>query len=326
MTSSVSFEHITVLKDELLNSLGLLPGDYAVDCTAGGGGHTAGLLERVGPSGKVIAFDRDPWAQDVLKKRFPKELADGRLELIAEPFSRIQSALESRGLLGKVQGLCADIGVSSPQIDAAERGFSFAKDGPLDMRMDQSQGVTAKDIVNEWSINDLTKLFRDYGEDPQARRIALAIEKERAKAPIERTLDLADLVASSVHYKERSRKHPATRVFQALRIEVNGELRELEALLLAIGPSLRPRGRCAIISFHSLEDRLVKNAFRNLAEGHLKHLDRRLPITDAEIRKLKTFEIIKPFPIIPGDIEEKENPRSRSAKLRVIERLGVNET
>lgn len=322
MTTSVSFEHITVLRDELIDSLCLTPGDYAVDCTAGGGGHTAGLLERVGPSGKVFAFDRDPIAQDVLKKRFARELEEGRIELIAEPFSRIQAALDERGLLGKIAGLCADIGVSSPQLDIAERGFSFAKDGPLDMRMDQSQGVTAADIVNGWSVLELTKLFRDYGEDPQARRIAQAIEKERAKEPILRTLDLADLVASSVHYKERSRKHPATRVFQALRIEVNGELRELDALLSAVAPALRNKGRCGIISFHSLEDRLVKNVFRELAEGHMKHIDKRVPFTAAEIDKLKTFTIIKPFPVVPGDIEQSQNPRSRSAKLRVIEKRG----
>ena len=320
MTSSVSFEHITVLREELLDSLCLSPGDYAVDCTAGGGGHTAGLLERVGPNGKVIAFDRDPWAQSVLQKRFVNELKDGRLEIIAEPFSRIKEALEGRGLLGSIHGLCADIGVSSPQLDAAERGFSFAKDGPLDMRMDQTQGVTAADIVNGWSVIELTKLFRDYGEDPQARRIAQAIEKERAKEPLLRTLDLADLVAASVHYKERSRKHPATRVFQALRIEVNGELRELVALLDSIAPAMKPSGRCAIISFHSLEDRLVKNAFRQLAEGHLQHIDKQLPITAVEIDRLKAFTIIKPFPLIPGDIEQTQNPRSRSAKLRVIEK------
>ncbi len=319
----IPFEHITVLREELLNSLGLTEGDYAVDCTAGGGGHTQGLLDRVGRTGKVLAFDRDPWAQDVLRKRFASEIASGRVELIQEPFSRIRAELEARGLLGRIQGLCADIGVSSPQIDAAERGFSFAKDGPLDMRMDQTQGLTAATIVNEWSEQELTKLFRDYGEDPQARRIAQAILKERARRPFARTLDLADLVAQAVHYKERSRKHPATRVFQALRIEVNGELRELETLLGDAGDAIRPHGRCAIISFHSLEDRLIKNAFKDLAEGHTKHLDRRLPLTAAAIDRLKRFTIIKPFPIVPGELELEQNPRSRSAKLRVIEKLEV---
>jgi 16S rRNA (cytosine1402-N4)-methyltransferase len=322
MTSSIPFEHITVLREELLDSLGLTPGDYAVDCTAGGGGHTQGLLERVGPTGKVIAIDRDPWAQSVLKARFAKELEAGQLELLAVPFSQISAELSQRNLVGKIQGLCADIGVSSPQLDAAERGFSFAKDGPLDMRMDQTQGITAADIVNGWSVQDMSRLFRDYGEDPQARRIAQAIERERARKPFERTLDLADLIAASVHYKERSRKHPATRVFQALRIEVNGELRELEALLESVGPTLKDNGRCAIISFHSLEDRLIKLAFRALAEGHTKHIDKRLPITAAEIDKLKRFTIIKPFPSIPGEIELEKNPRSRSAKLRVIEKRG----
>lgn len=314
------FEHITVLQNELLDSLSLKSGDCAIDCTAGGGGHTRGLLERVGPQGRVIAFDRDSRAIEVLKIRFEKELQEGRLTLIQSPFSALAQEVERLGLGGQVQGLCADIGVSSPQLDEAERGFSFAKDGPLDMRMDQREGQTAADIVNTWSEQDLTRLFRVYGEDPQARQIARAIIKRRDKASFANTLDLADLVASSTHYKERSRKHPATRVFQALRIEVNGELRELDELLKAIPMVLKPAGRCAIISFHSLEDRPIKNAFKDLAEGHMQGIDRRLPLTAQEIDSMKRFTIVKPFPLVPDEAELERNPRSRSAKLRVIEK------
>lgn len=314
------FDHITVLQDELLDSLALKTGDCAIDCTAGGGGHTRGLLDRVGPNGRVIAFDRDTRAIAVLKSRFEAELKDGRLVLIQSPFSELAREVERLGIAGSVQGLCADIGVSSPQLDEAERGFSFAKDGPLDMRMDQSQGQTAADIVNSWSEQDLARLFRDYGEDPQARPIARAIVKRREKSPFATTLDLAELVAGSVHYKERSRKHPATRVFQALRIEVNGELRELDELLQAIPKVLRPGGRCAIISFHSLEDRPIKNAFKDLAEGHMQTIDRRLPLTAQQLDSMKRFSIIKPFPLVPDDAELERNPRSRSAKLRVIEK------
>ncbi len=318
-----NFEHISVLREELVNSLALKAGDYAVDCTAGGGGHTQILLEQVGPAGKVYAFDRDEWAQLVLKKRFTEELASGQLELIQAPFSELRTAMASRSLTGKIQGLCADIGVSSPQLDHAERGFSFAKSGPLDMRMDQTQGPTAADLVNESSEDDLIRIFRDYGEDPQARSVARAILRRRAERPFSETTDLASVVAAACHYRERSRKHPATKVFQALRIAVNAELDELEGLLAGFPEVLAAKGRCAIISFHSLEDRLVKQGFKRLVEGDKPHFAREVPLTAAQLEAMhhRTFEIIKPFPLEPSDAEVERNPRARSAKLRVIEKL-----
>lgn len=318
-----NFEHISVLREELVDSLGLKPGDYAVDCTAGGGGHTRILLDQVGPTGKVYAFDRDAWAQAVLNKRFTAELASGQLTLIQAPFSDLVPELERLGVIGRIQGLCADIGVSSPQLDHAERGFSFAKSGPLDMRMDQTRGPTAADLVNESTEEELIRIFRDYGEDPQARSVARAILKRRAEKPFSETTDLANVVAAASHYKERSRKHPATKVFQALRIAVNAELEELEILLRDFPKVLAQKGRCGIISFHSLEDRLVKQGFKHLVDGNKPQFDRHVPITAAQLDAMyeKRFQIIKPFPLEPSDQEVERNPRARSAKLRVIEKL-----
>lgn len=318
-----NFEHISVLRDELVHNLGLKPGDYAVDCTAGGGGHTQLLLEQVGPLGRVFAFDRDTWAQNVLRKRFAQQLTRGQLTLIQAPFSELLPELDSRQLLGRIQGLCADIGVSSPQLDYAERGFSFARSGPLDMRMDQTRGPTAADIVNESTEAELVRIFRDYGEDPQARSVARAILKRRLEKPFTETTDLANVIAAASHYKERSRKHPATKVFQALRIAVNAELEELETLLRDFPKVLSAGGRCGIISFHSLEDRLVKQGFKQLVEGDKPQFDRHVPITAAQLEAMyeKRFQIIKPFPLEPTDQEVERNPRARSAKLRVIEKL-----
>lgn len=322
------FEHASVLLSELVDSLNIQPGSIAVDCTAGGGGHTAKMLELVGPQGRVLAFDRDSWAVKELQRRFKLELEAGQLELIQAPFSQLEAELNQRGLLGRVQALCADIGVSSPQLDQGQRGFSFNKDGPLDMRMDQSQALSAAVVVNTYTAEELLRIFREYGEEPQARPIVRALIKRRESKPFTSTLELADLIASTVHYKERSRKHPATKVFQALRIEVNAELDELQTLLQTLPSVLASQGRAAIISFHSLEDRLIKHAFRKLAEGERGKINRHLPLTAIEVARLESrqFTIVKPFPIVASEDEQAVNPRSRSAKLRVIERLPMEET
>ncbi len=321
------FEHASVLRAELVDSLNIKPGDLAVDCTAGGGGHTAEILGRIGPQGRVLAFDRDHWAVEELGRRFSSELARGQLEIIQAPFSQLETELGRRGLLGKVHALCADIGVSSPQLDQGQRGFSFNKDGPLDMRMDQNQALSAATVVNTYSPSDLLRIFREYGEEPQARPIVRALLKQRETKPFTSTLELADLISRTIHYKERSRKHPATKVFQALRIEVNGELEELQALLQSLPKALVSSGRAAIISFHSLEDRLVKHSFRKLAEGEREKINRHLPVTASELARLEArqFNLIKPFPIIATEEEQATNPRSRSAKLRVIERIPQEE-
>lgn len=322
------FEHASVLRSELVDSLNIRSGSLAVDCTAGGGGHTAEILERVGPTGRVLAFDRDRWAIEELERRFKTNLAYGHLEIIQAPFSQLAEELSRRGLLGQIDAICADIGVSSPQLDESQRGFSFNKDGPLDMRMDQTQSLSAEVVVNTYAPEDLLRIFREYGEEPQARPIVRALIKHREKKLFSSTLELADLIAKTVHYKERSKKHPATKVFQALRIEVNSELEELKTLLETLPSVLKPCGRAAIISFHSLEDRLVKHAFRKLSEGEKGLINRHLPITARELARLqaKQFAIVKPFPVVASEEEQAVNPRSRSAKLRVIERLPMEES
>lgn len=314
--------HITVLLNELVDSLALHEGDVAVDCTAGRGGHTDLMLKAVGESGKVVALDRDPDAINFMQTRFAHQINDGRLILRKATFSEIQNVISELGLAGKISGVAADIGVSSPQLDVAERGFSFRNDGPLDMRMDSSSGQTAADLVNGLSETDLIRIFREYGEEPKAKFAAQAIVKERAKAPILTTHQLAGIVEKAIFYREKSRKHPATKVFQALRIAVNDELGELEKVLADGFNLLRPGGRLSIISFHSLEDRIVKRKFEDLT-GKKTKIPRDLPLTEEAWKKMKgaKAQIIKPFPVEPSEEEIASNPRSRSAKLRVLEKI-----
>lgn len=314
--------HITVLLNELVESLALHEGDIAVDCTAGRGGHTALMLEAVGATGKVIALDRDPEAIAFMESRFAAPLKNGQLIIRKAPFSDVQSVVEDLGFAGKLAGVAADIGVSSPQLDVASRGFSFRNDGPLDMRMDSSSGQTAADLVNELSESELIKIFREYGEEPKAKFAAQAIVKERAKSPILTTYQLADIIDKAIFYREKSRKHPATKVFQALRIAVNDELGELERLIDTGFNLLKPRGRLSIISFHSLEDRIVKRKFEDLT-GKKTKIPRDLPLTEEAWQKMKGAKahVIKPFPIEPSEEEISANPRSRSAKLRVLEKI-----
>lgn len=321
------FDHITVLKQELVDALDLSVGDIAVDCTAGGGGHTAGLLNAVGKSGKVFAFDRDHMALDHLKKRFSEEISSGNLILCEAPFSKIRDVANEHGIAGEIDGICADIGVSSPQIDKAERGFSFNKDGPLDMRMDTSQGVDVATIVNTYEESELANIIWQFGEEPKSRFVARAIVTRREEKPFSTTLDFAEVVAGSIHYKTKSKKHPATKTFQALRIYVNSELEELETLCRDGFDILKSGRRISVITFHSLEDKFVKRYFNTLAKGeklpsHLKNA----PLTGVQIDKLKNIKakIIKPFPMIPSDQELEDNPRSRSSKLRTISKLETN--
>lgn len=319
------FAHITVLEHELVNQLSLQKGDLAIDCTAGGGGHTALLLKAVGPTGCVYAFDRDPLASSHLTKRFSKEIEEKNLILVPQPFSKLVDVGMEHSIQGKIAGICADIGVSSPQLDLAERGFSFAKEGPLDMRMDQRQELSAAHVVNEFSEQQLSEIFFKWGEEPKSRFVAKAIVGYRASKKIESTLELAGIVKEAIHYKKQSKKHPATKIFQALRIYVNGELDELSTLCSDAFSMIKPSGRLGIITFHSLEDRIVKDKFKELGQGKAlpRHLQR-APLTQDQIDKLKNIKgrIIKPFPMIPKDEEQSFNPRSRSAKLRVIEKIG----
>jgi len=318
---ALNYNHDTVLLHEAVAILNPTPGKTFVDCTLGGGGHTAALLKAVGPSGKVFAFDRDLDAIKNAGNRFSHEIASGQLELNHCVFSQIFPIIKSLGYVGKIDGVLADIGVSSHHLDVADRGFSFMKDGPLDMRMDQTRGECVSDFLATASEADIADVIYNFGEEPKARFIAKIICERRIKEPLKTTHALAELIASKVFWKKESRKHPATRTFQALRIYVNRELSELEALLKDGCRVLRVGGVLAIITFHSLEDRLVKSTMQKLAG---KSADTRLPrdvvLTNEQLSTLSQCfaELLQPFPGAPSEDEIEKNPRARSAKLRAI--------
>lgn len=293
-------QHTPVLFDEVLAALDIHAGGCYLDATFGRGGHSAGILQRAGRDGRLIAIDRDPEAIRAGRDRFA---ADQRLTLVHSPFSRLAAVIAEMGLAGRFDGVLLDLGVSSPQIDDAERGFSFAQEGPLDMRMDNRAGVSARDFLARAPEHEIARVIRAYGEERFAKRIARRIVAARREAPITRTAQLADIVAAAVPAREPG-KHPATRTFQAIRIAVNRELDRLDAFLEAAAGRLAVGARLAIISFHSLEDRVVKHTFRAMvAAGRL------------------ALGLVTRRPIVPGDEEVGRNPRARSAKLRVMERL-----
>lgn len=318
--------HVSVLLAETMTALSLNANSIAVDCTVGAGGHTAALLEAVGAGGRVFGLDRDPEALRLAGRRLEGAIQAGRLVLINARFGDLGTVLREQGVFGVVDGICADLGVSSMHLDQPLRGFSLQADGPLDMRMNQSSagGDTAADLLASADEATLIGIFRDYGEEPQARQIARRIVQERQSVPITSTLQLAELVKKAVSYSKPSRKHPATRVFQALRIAVNDELGELRSLLDEGFQALKPGGRFAVISFHSLEDRLIKLNFIDKTGRRARQaVDRSLPLSAAELAKISPAqaELGKPFPIIPSAEETAQNPRSRSAKLRVLTKI-----
>jgi 16S rRNA (cytosine1402-N4)-methyltransferase len=297
-----SAPHVPVLLEEVIAAMAIQAGDTAVDGTFGAGGYTAALL-RVG-AGRVIAFDRDPDAIEAGRSLVP----DPRLELIEERFSQMDRVLVERGI-GLVDAITLDIGVSSMQLDRADRGFSFSADGPLDMRMEKS-GPTAADFLNEADEAEIARVLRDYGEEPRARAIARAIVASR---PIERTGELAAIVRRAVGYRQGQKSDPATRTFQAIRIHLNAELDELEQGLAAAERSLKPGGRLAVVTFHSLEDRIVKR-FLKERSGDVPGQSRHRPETRSS-RPAPTFEKIAK-PVSASEAETARNPRSRSARLR----------
>jgi len=291
--------HIPVLLDEVLAALDIASDALVIDGTFGAGGYTQAILAE---GGRVIAIDRDPDA--FAAGRVLEAASAGRLRLVHGPFSRLDEFAGE-----PVDGVVLDIGVSSMQIDEADRGFSFRQDGPLDMRMAQ-QGVTAAEIVNSYKLSDLARIFGFLGEEKNAGRIARMIEKRRATRPFERTLDLADAIEIHVGRNPKDKIHPATRVFQALRIYVNDELGELAKALLSAERALKPGGRLAVVTFHSLEDRIVKRFLtdRSTSGGGSRHMP------EAHF-KPATFD--KPASVIAAsDAESARNPRARSAKLR----------
>ncbi len=308
--------HRPVLLKEVVEFLRPKPGDTIVDATLGAGGHAEALLDRLGEDGRLIGIDRD---------RSALEIATERLSDFGQRFVPVHGAYEDLTEILRAQdafavdGILADLGVSSIQLDSAERGFSFRFDGPLDMRMDRSRGITAAELLETISLNELTRDLRVYGEERLARRIARAIIERREKRPIRTTLELAGLVVEAAGPRARQyRIHPATRTFQALRIRVNGELEGIERFITDAVSMLRKGARIAVISFHSLEDRAVKLAFRSLANRCTCPRD--LPV--CACGRENFLKVITGRPRTPLDEEIHANPRARSAKLRVGEKIG----
>lgn len=306
------YGHTPVLLEEVLNGLKLRPDGVYVDCTFGRGGHSGAILERLGSEGRLLVFDKDPEAAALARQMATRH---PHMECIQAGFSQLGSELEQRGLCSQVDGILFDLGVSSPQLDDADRGFSFAREGELDMRMDPHSGLSAADWINRAGERDIARVLFEYGEERHSRRIARAIVRARQEAPITSTTQLAAVIAAANPSWERD-KHPATRSFQGIRIFINDELEELRRGLSAAFDCLCIGGRLLVISFHSLEDRIVKRFMRDLALSDPYPRD--LPIRAEELQS--RLQIIGK-PVTPGHAEIRDNPRARSARLRIGEKL-----
>ena len=309
--------HEPVLLREALEALAVSPGGFWIDGTVGAGGHAEAILRATAPDGRLLACDRDAQAVESARKRLAP--FGDRVLLRHADYRRLPALLDEIGT-GKVSGFLLDLGISSSQIDDPGRGFSFRKDGPLDMRIDRSQTTTAADLVNTLPEDRLAAILKEYGEDRAAKRVARAVTRARARAPILTTGRLAEIVAAAVPSHGPSRIHPATRAFQALRIAVNRELEGLDRLLEEAAARLEPGGRIAVISFHSLEDRVVKRTFRGLTRRCVCPRD--LPV--CACGRPGIVRLVTPRAVRPSAEEERSNPRSRSARLRAAERLGVS--
>ncbi|MEI8611280.1 16S rRNA (cytosine(1402)-N(4))-methyltransferase RsmH [Enterovibrio norvegicus] len=315
---SEQFSHISVLLHESIDGLAIKPDGIYVDGTFGRGGHSRQILSRLGENGRLYGIDRDPQAIAEAAT-----IDDPRFNIIHGPFSGIQQYIEELELSGQIDGVLLDLGVSSPQLDDPERGFSFMRDGPLDMRMDPTSGVSAAQWLQEADADDISWVLKVFGEERFAKRIARAIvahREDEEKEPITRTLQLANLIANAAPSRDR-KKHPATRSFQAIRIYINSELDEIETALQGALNVLAPEGRLSVISFHSLEDRLVKRFIRKQSKG--PDVPHGVPLTEVQIRALGRAAM-KPVgkALKPSDTEVSDNTRSRSSVLRVAEKLG----
>lgn len=311
------FKHITVLLNEAVDGLNIKPDGTYVDCTLGGGGHSGLILSKLSENGKLYSFDQDITAINFNKDKFEEENELGKINFIKSNFRNISEELNKRNILG-VDGILYDLGVSSPQFDNADRGFSYNYDAPLDMRMDQSQSLTARDVVNDWSYEQLVRIFFRYGEEKFAKSIARRIEKVRQQTPIETTGQLVDLIKEAIPAKARRKGgHPAKKTFQAIRIAVNDELGALEESLEQALDLLNPGGRISVITFQSLEDRLVKVMFKQ--KTSLPELPPGLPVIP-DSQKVE-YKLITRKPIVPSEDEIIHNNRAHSAKLRIIEKL-----
>lgn len=317
MSTEETFNHIPVLSSELLRGMAFAPAQVIVDCTVGGGGHLGQVISATNQDAKYIAFDRDPQAIKYVSAKFDGLISSTKLTLHNRRFSELTLAAD---LAKEVDRIYADIGVSSVQLDLADRGFSFLRNGPLDMRMDPRSGTTAADIVNNSSADELISILRTFGEEPRAAFFVRKIIERRQVTPFFTTSDLANFISEISPYSH-SRKHPATRIFQALRIQVNCELDELQSFLKQSFEILKVGGRLGVITFHSLEDRIVKNFFQQLTAVQLP---RGIPITEQQIAEMglgSSAKLVKPYPAEPSESEIEKNPRSRSAKLRIIEKI-----
>jgi 16S rRNA (cytosine1402-N4)-methyltransferase len=305
--------HISVLLTEAVDGLDIDPNGCYIDCTYGRGGHSSLILSKLSAQGRLIAIDRDPSAITAAEKFKDDE----RFYIEHQGFANLAEIAQQHELIGKVDGILLDLGVSSPQLDEADRGFSFMKDGPLDMRMDTTRGQTAAQWIAVADVEDITWVLRTFGEEKHAWRIANAIVDAREETPFTRTSQLAKLIKTTAPQRE-IKKHPATRSFQAIRMYINSELEQIEKALAASLTVLAEDGRLVVISFHSLEDRLVKQFMRKHSQG--KQVPRGLPVSEAELNKGKKFTLIG-RKLKPSKSEVEENARSRSSVLRIAKRL-----
>lgn len=309
--------HASVLLEEAVDALEPRDGGRYVDATCGLGGHTERLLERSGPTGRVLGVDRDPAAIELSKGRLLR--FGSRVSLVEGDFSDLPVYAEAEDMT-PLDGAIADLGVSSLQLDEPGRGFSFMKDGPLDMRMGPGVGPTAAELLESFEVAELSAILRDFGEERHAHRIAKAIVNARDDGRLGSTSALAEVISAALGGRKASPIHPATRAFQAIRIAVNRELEELEKLLFGLAEIVRPGGRVAIIAFHSLEDRIVKQTF---ADPKPEPIPRGLPIEPVVV--LGPWRALTKKPILPTEAERAKNPRARSAKMRVAERRADEE-
>lgn len=310
----MEFQHKSVLLRETIDSLKVKPGGIYVDGTLGGGGHAFELCSRLGKDGRLIGIDQDEAAISAASERLSEY--KGQVTIVRSNYSRMPQVLDELGI-GKVDGIYLDLGVSSYQLDTPERGFTYREDVPLDMRMDQREPMTAADIVNTYSEEKLYRVIRDYGEDKFAKNIAKHIVRKRQEKPIETTGELVEAIKAAIPARVRATGgHPAKQTFQAIRIELNGELEVLESSIDRMIERLNPKGRLAVITFHSLEDRIVKHKFRENEQPCICPPD--FPV--CVCGRVSKGRVITRKPIIPTEEEEKENNRAKSSKLRVFER------
>ena len=311
------FEHYSVLLDESIEGLAIKPDGIYVDCTLGGAGHSRKILEKLNENGHLYAFDQDRIAIENAERELAPYIEKGQVTLIKENFRYLKEELETRGV-EKVDGILYDLGVSSPQLDQAERGFSYRFDAPLDMRMNQDQELTAMTIVNEWPYEALVKIFFRYGEEKFSKQIARRIEREREDHQIVTTGELVDIIRESIPAPARRKGgHPGKRIFQALRIAVNDELSAISDSLEDALEMVGIGGRVSVITFQSLEDRIVKVMFKEASS--VMDVPANLPVLPKDIEA--DFRLVTRKPILPSDFELSENRRSQSSKLRIIERV-----